>query len=151
MRSYRQCAVHCLCVGCRVALAWPHSNTHWQGPGHRENTTVLVGVLCALNGTPPHQQRHKNTPHSTLLQTAGIWLVHVCAHGERCVGSRLHPLHTHTQHHVGHIFPAKPSIASNKSAQNSTERHTPLCASTTAAPCESNATRSRTCARKQRE
>ena len=41
-----------------------HGSTHGQHPSRREHATVLVGVLCATNGTP-HQQRHKHTTHSS--------------------------------------------------------------------------------------
>ena len=41
-----------------------HGNTHGQHPSRREHATVLVGVLCATNGTQ-HQQRHKHTAHSS--------------------------------------------------------------------------------------
>ena len=41
-----------------------HGSTHGQHPSRREHATVLVGVLCATNGTQ-HQQRHKHTTHSS--------------------------------------------------------------------------------------
>ena len=39
-------------------------NTPGQHPSRREHATVLVGMLCAHNGTK-HQQKHKHTAHSS--------------------------------------------------------------------------------------
>ena len=41
-----------------------HGSTNGKHPSRREHATVLVGVLCAINGTQ-HQQRHKHTTHSS--------------------------------------------------------------------------------------
>ena len=57
-----QAATQSVCARARMAMAG--GSRHGQHPSRREHATVLVGVLCATNGTQ-HQQRHKHTTHSS--------------------------------------------------------------------------------------